>query len=63
MLIINRQTGQFGTQYDPRQDFARIPLERSATTENVERLTLSFREGRFWIEWGDGAYSVVVQRQ
>jgi hypothetical protein len=63
LLIINRQIGQFGTQYDPRQDFARIPLTHSATSENVERLSLSFREGRFWIEWGDGSYSVVVQRQ
>src|SRR5690606_18369866 len=27
-LIVNRQIGQWGTQYDASQDFVRIPLER-----------------------------------
>ena len=29
-LIINRQTGQWGTEYDQAQDLARIPMQRGA---------------------------------
>lgn len=39
-LIINRQTGQWGTVYDPRQDLARVPLAVSSIPERVERFTI-----------------------
>lgn len=42
LLIINRQTGQWGTQYDPAQDLARIPLRRSQTAAPVEQFTIDF---------------------
>jgi hypothetical protein len=42
-LVINKQVGQWGTQYDPAQDLARVPLTMSATPEHVEDFTISFR--------------------
>jgi hypothetical protein len=39
-LIINKQTGQWGTQYDQAQDLARVPLKKSATSAPVEQLTI-----------------------
>ena len=39
-LIINSQTGQWGTAYDGSQDFARIAMEREALDETVERFTI-----------------------
>lgn len=60
LLIVNRQTGQFGTQYDSRQDLARIPMQKVPTPANVERLTLSIAEGTLRVEWGDASYRVPV---
>jgi hypothetical protein len=40
-LIVNRQTGQWGTQYDVAQDLVRVPLVRETLAESVERFTIS----------------------
>jgi hypothetical protein len=40
-LIVNKQTGQWGTEYDQKQDLARIPLKKNATAAPVEQLTIS----------------------
>ena len=39
-LIINRQTGQWGTEYDPSRDLTRVPLTVSSLPESVERFTI-----------------------
>ncbi len=39
-LIVNRQTGQWGTQYDAGQDVARIPLRMSRLATPVEQFTI-----------------------
>jgi hypothetical protein len=45
-LIVNGQTGQWGTMYDSTSDVARIPLALRRATEPVERLTYAFeRQG------------------
>jgi hypothetical protein len=41
-LIINRQTGQWGTEYDPARDFARIPVRTAPTDAPVELMTMRF---------------------
>ncbi|CAN5191873.1 hypothetical protein BH23GEM2_BH23GEM2_23210 [soil metagenome] len=38
-LIINRQTGQWGTLYDPAHDLGRVPLEVRRVADPVEQLT------------------------
>ena len=40
-LIVNKQTGQWGTEYDQKQDLGRVPLKKNATPAPVEQLTIS----------------------
>ena len=39
-LIINKQTGQWGTEYDQAQDLARIPMRLSTLADPVEQFTI-----------------------
>lgn len=45
-LIVNRQTGQWGTQYDPEQDLARIPMRVTTLPEPVEQFTIQLDPGK-----------------
>ncbi len=40
-LIINKQTGQWGTVYDATQDLARIPMRDEAPASPVEQFTIT----------------------
>jgi hypothetical protein len=40
-LIVNRQTGQWGTVYQQAQDLARIPMQVGRTPAPVEQFTIS----------------------
>ena len=54
-LIINKQTGQWGTQYDQGQDLARVPMKVGRTTSPVEQLTLEIADtpagGELRLSW------------
>lgn len=54
-LIVNRETGQWGTMYDATRDLGRIPLTVTRLTEPVEQLTIRLDQravgGEFVIEW------------
>lgn len=41
-LIVNKQTGQWGTKYDESQDLARIDMKKSSLPQTVEQFTISF---------------------
>lgn len=41
-LILNKQTGQWGTVYDETKDFARIDMKMESPKEPVEQFTVSF---------------------
>ncbi len=41
-LIINKQTGQWGTKYDQSQDLARIPMKKSTLPSPQEKMSISF---------------------
>jgi DUF2911 family protein len=41
-LIINKQTGQWGTNYDQSQDLARVDLSTSSLPQSVEQFTIGF---------------------
>jgi hypothetical protein len=60
-LIINRQTGQWGTEYDEKQDLGRVALTRTAATPPVEQLTIAIEPqgagGVLRITWADRQYS------
>jgi hypothetical protein len=39
-LIINRQHGQWGTEYNPKYDIARVPMKVDTTEMQVEEFTI-----------------------
>jgi hypothetical protein len=39
-LVVNRQTGQWGTVYDATRDLVRVPLRESSVASAVERFTI-----------------------
>jgi hypothetical protein len=56
-LIVNRQTGQWGTVYDPAQDVGRVPMPLTAAPGHVEELTVTVRNlggnrGAIDFSWG-----------
>ena len=42
-LIINKQTGQWGTSYDPAQDLGRVPMAFASAPEFIEQFTITIR--------------------
>jgi hypothetical protein len=58
LLIVNQQTGQWGTAYDASRDLARIPMQRRTLTERVETFTIRIEPGtgaagRLVMAWDD----------
>jgi hypothetical protein len=43
-LIINKQTGQWGTVYNPELDFVRIPLKKKMLKKPVEKFTITLEK-------------------
>ncbi|HET9180695.1 MAG TPA: DUF2911 domain-containing protein [Candidatus Angelobacter sp.] len=43
-LIINKQTGQWGTDYDPKQDLARVDMQKTSLSAPVQEFTMSFNK-------------------
>lgn len=54
-LIVNRQTGQWGTEYDAQRDLARIDMQLGSTNSPVEQLTLAINDtpagGELKLRW------------
>jgi len=40
-LIVNKQTGQWGTEYDPSQDLVRLAMRSESLAQPVERFTIT----------------------
>jgi hypothetical protein len=56
-LIINKQTGQWGTQYDPAQDLVRVPAQVRPLSSPVEQFTIAVEPtggnaGIIRLQWG-----------
>jgi hypothetical protein len=64
-LIVNRQTRQWGTEYDPAQDQVRIPMRRSALPLPVEVFAIAVDSTdhgsvlRF--DWDRSSFSVPIE--
>lgn len=54
-LIINKQTGQWGTEYDESKDLARVKMQKSALSQPVEQFTIS------WDKKGDDSADLVLE--
>lgn len=67
LLIINRQTGQWGTQYGAAHDIARVPMEIATLTEPVEQFTIRVAAAdgadtaQLVMEWGTFRWSVDIR--
>ena len=59
-LIINSQTGQWGTQYDSSQDVAHVTMDVGELDSPAEQLTLSIGDGTFSFDWGAMTASVPI---
>ncbi len=61
-LIINSQTGQWGTDYDASKDFARVDLNQSSLSQPVEEFTIAVvpqgTGGTLRMQWDNRQYSV-----
>ena len=64
-LIINKQTGQWGTQYDAEQDLVRIDLEKQDLPHPVERFTIGIEStddgAMLGLTWDTVRYLVPIE--
>jgi hypothetical protein len=66
-LIINSQTGQWGTGYQSRFDIARAPLQIDTLSAHVEEFTIRIdpvnngRTARLVMEWGPVRWSAPIE--
>ena len=65
MLIVNKQTGQWGTKYDKAQDLGRVKMTMSKPLAPVENLTYAFAAlggptGKLTLEWENHSASVPI---
>ncbi len=67
-LIVNKQTGQWGTKYDEKQDLARIELKKEAAPAPADQFTISIEKsgddgGMLKMTWEDAQYSVAFRNK
>jgi hypothetical protein len=68
MLIVNKQTGQWGTKYDQGQDLARIPMKVTQASSPMEQFTISLDKSgddsaALKLAWENTVASVDVKEQ
>ena len=67
-LIVNKQLGQWGTQYDEKQDLARIDMKKDALEKPLDQLAIAVAKnpsggGVLKIMWEDTQYSAAFTVQ
>ena len=67
-LIINKQTGQWGTAYDEKQDLARVDMKVSKNASPTEQFTIGFDQtgataAVLKLDWADTIAKVDVKEQ
>jgi hypothetical protein len=65
-LIVNGQSGQWGTQYDRSRDVGKAPMQSSALSTPVDQFTISVaakdaRHGTLTLEWGEFLWAVPIE--
>jgi hypothetical protein len=59
-LIVNKQTGQWGTKYDEKQDLVRIDLKKQAADKPVDQFTIVVDNSGLKLMWEDVQYSAPI---
>ena len=67
-LIVNKQTGQWGTKYDKAQDLGRVPMTNTKPASMVENLTYTLVDngggkGSLTLAWEDKSGSVMISAE
>ena len=67
-IMINKQTGQWGTVYQQDQDLGRVKAKSEKTSSPVEQFTISFEPAngkatKLNLEWENTKVSVPIQEQ
>ncbi|HEX6587843.1 MAG TPA: DUF2911 domain-containing protein [Longimicrobiales bacterium] len=62
-LVVNAQTGQWGTGYGARHDIARVPMQVDSVAAPVEQFTIRIDDAgpRLVMEWGTFRWSVPIE--
>ena len=65
VLIVNKQTGQWGLQYDKTQDLGRVKMTMSIPLTTVENLKYTLTDlggttGKLTLEWENHSASVLI---
>jgi hypothetical protein len=65
-LIVNKQTGQWGTKYDESQDLARIEMKKQVFDKPVDQFTMAIEKnpaggGTLKLTWETTQYSVPLK--
>jgi hypothetical protein len=65
-LIVNRQHGQWGTEYGPAHDLGRVPLTSATSPAPAERFTISIqpgdeRHGTLALAWGPFRWTAPIE--
>src|SRR5213075_2277521 len=62
-LIINKQTGQWGTEYSAAQDLVRVDARLETLAAPVEQMLIAFEPGTLTVSWDKTKVSVPVSRK
>lgn len=67
-LIVNKQTGQWGTKYDQSQDLVRIDAQKQPLPQPLEQFTISFEPASgdattLQLDWEKTRVSVPIKAQ
>jgi hypothetical protein len=65
-LIVNGQSGQWGTQYDGSRDVGKAPMQSAALSTPVDQFTISVgakdaRHGTLALEWGSFRWTAPIE--
>jgi hypothetical protein len=68
LLIVNKQTGQWGTKYDESQDLVRVPMKSGKLASPQERMSISFENTsgnstELHVKWENTDESVTITAQ
>ena len=62
-LIINKETGQWGTEYHEERDLVRVDAKVETLASPIEQFTIAFDSGLLTFAWDETRYSVVVAKK
>lgn len=60
-LVVNKQTGQWGTEYNESDDLGRVPLKLTKSSQPIETFKITLSDGTLSLAWGHTIATVPVK--